>query len=209
MPAVPSDLWLYLGAGAAAVAFLAAQRIPLVRIVTRFALTAALVGVTFFVLTRREAFDPYLGRLAELVNLDRQTVAGAETRIEMSRDGHFWARARIDGVERRLLIDSGATVTALSTDTAAAAKLEPRDEPFPLVLKTANGLVRPQTATIGELGLGNIVARDLAVVVSPAFGDTNVLGMNFLSRLKSWRVEGRTLILTPNHPQEGDLSPAG
>jgi len=29
------------------------------------------------------------------------------------------------------------------------------------------------------------------------------VGMNFLSRLKSWRVEGRTLILTPNHPQGG------
>jgi aspartyl protease family protein len=29
----------------------------------------------------------------------------------------------------------------------------------------------------------------------------DVVGMNFLSRLKSWRVEGRTLILTPNHPQ--------
>lgn len=37
----------------------------------------------------------------------------------------------------------------------------------------------------------------LPVVVSPAFGDTDVLGMNFLSRLKSWRVEGDTLILEP------------
>ena len=46
--------------------------------------------------------------------------------------------------------------------------------------------------------------RDLAVVVSPAFGDIDVLGMNFLSRLKSWRVEGQTLILTPHHPQGTD-----
>jgi aspartyl protease family protein len=26
--------------------------------------------------------------------------------------------------------------------------------------------------------------------------------MNFLSRLKSWRVEERTLILVPHHPQD-------
>ena len=39
------------------------------------------------------------------------------------------------------------------------------------------------------------------MVVSPAFGETDVLGMNFLSRLKSWRVEGSTLILEPHHPQ--------
>ena len=205
---VPSDFWLYLLAGAAVVAFFVAQRVPVIRLATKLAFTAALVGTLLFVLVQREKFDPYLGRAAELLSLDRQEVVGTETRIEMSRDGHFWARARINGVERRLLIDSGATVTALSTTTAADAELEPTESPMPLILKTANGTVRPQVATIAELGLGNIVARDLQAVVSPAFGDTNVLGMNFLSRLKSWRVEGRTLILTPNHPQDGDLSPA-
>ena len=47
----------------------------------------------------------------------------------------------------------------------------------------------------------NIVARDLKVVVSPAFGDMEVIGMNFLSKLASWRVEGRTLVLVPHNPQ--------
>ncbi|MGK3765467.1 retroviral-like aspartic protease family protein, partial [Enterococcus faecium] len=63
-----------------------------------------------------------------------------------------------------------------------------------------NGQVEAQTATVRDVRLGDIAARDLGVVVSPAFGDTDVLGMNFLSKLKSWRVEGRTLILVPHHP---------
>jgi aspartyl protease family protein len=92
-------------------------------------------------------------------------------------------------------------VTALSAQTAAEAGVEVRDSPFPVVLRTANGTVNAQTGTIKELRFGTIVARELAVVVSPAFGDTDVIGMNFLSRLKSWRVEGQTLILEPNHPQ--------
>jgi len=100
-------------------------------------------------------------------------------------------------------VDSGATVTALSPRTAAAAGVEVRDSVFPVILKTANGNVQAQTGEIPELRFGNVVARDLAVVVSPAFGDIDVLGMNFLSRLKSWRVEGQTLILTPHHPQKG------
>jgi aspartyl protease family protein len=54
--------------------------------------------------------------------------------------------------------------------------------------------------------LGNIVARDLKAVVSPALGDMNLLGMNFLSKLKGWRVEGRTLIRVPHHPQEVSAS---
>ncbi len=85
---------------------------------------------------------------------------------------------------------------------------------FPIILETANGQVRPQSAQVAELSIGNIVARDLAVVVSPAFGDIDVLGMNFLSRLHSWRVEGRTLILEPkaNATDDGNdatTSPAG
>jgi aspartyl protease family protein len=38
-------------------------------------------------------------------------------------------------------------------------------------------------------------------VTSPGLGDLDVLGMNFLSKLQSWRVEGRTLVLVPHHPQ--------
>jgi aspartyl protease family protein len=39
------------------------------------------------------------------------------------------------------------------------------------------------------------------VVTSPGLGNLDVLGMNFLSKLDSWRVEGRTLVLVPHHPQ--------
>ena len=42
------------------------------------------------------------------------------------------------------------------------------------------------------------LARDLPVVVAKEFGD-DVICMNFLSRLKGWRVEGRSLILELHH----------
>ena len=119
----------------------------------------------------------------------------------MSEDGHFWAKVRIGATERRMLIDSGATLTALSTQTAADAGLKVEQPIFPMLIDTANGRISAQTSTVPELRLGDVIARDLPVVVSPAFGETDVLGMNFLSRLKSWRVEGRELVLTPHHPQ--------
>ena len=55
-------------------------------------------------------------------------------------------------------------------------------------------------ATIDSLQVGNIVARHIDAVVAPGLGETNVLGMNFLSRLSGWRVEGREMILVPHHP---------
>ncbi len=182
-------------------AIIAATRLPVVGGVLRGIVTLAIVGLLVFVLAERERFDPYLGRIAGVFKLDRQEVSGREMRVRMAPDGHFWVRARINGVERRLLIDSGATVTALSADTARAAGLKLGRGLFPILLNTANGTIQADGATLDELRLGNIVARRLAVVVSPAFDDMDVLGMNFLSRLESWRVEGRTLVLVPHHPQ--------
>ena len=181
---------------------LIARRVPALRIVMNLAAWAVIFGIGAYVFGQRERFDPYLSRIAQVLKLDEQRVVGKEVRIRMSGDGHFWARVRVDGVERRMLIDSGATMTALSTGTAAAASLDVRRSVIPVILRTANGTVDAQTGSVRELRLGTIVARDLPVVVSPAFGDADVLGMNFLSRLKSWRVEEKTLILTPHHPQD-------
>jgi aspartyl protease family protein len=70
----------------------------------------------------------------------------------------------------------------------------------PVILRTANGAAAAETGSIDELRVGNIVARNLKVVSAPGL-DLDVIGMNFLSQLESWRVEGRTLVLVPHHPQ--------
>ncbi len=180
---------------------LIARRVPVLRVLLSLASWAIIAGLLQMVVSQREKFDPYLQRVASLLKIDDQKVVGKETHIRMSLDGHFWARVTLDGVSRRMLVDSGATVTALSTRTAEAAALDVQKSMFPMILNTANGQISAKTATVRELRLGDIAARDLGVVVSPAFGDTDVLGMNFLSKLKSWRVEGSTLILEPHHPQ--------
>ena len=192
---------IYLVIGAVIVVLAIARRIPVLRTLVSLASWVLVAGVIVTLVTQRGQFDPLFGRVSSFLQLDGQQVVGEEMRIRMSPDGHFWARARVGGVEQRMLIDSGATVTALSANTAVKLGLEPRDGLVPVLLTTANGTIRAQSTAIPELRLGNIVARDLSVVVSPAFGDVNVLGMNFLSRLKSWRVEERTLILQPHHPQ--------
>ncbi len=192
----------YLLAGAVLVAGIIARRVPFMRVLVSLGGWVVLAGLLVVVIGQRGRFDPYLSQIAARLNIDKQEVVGEEVRIPMASDGHFWARVRIgDAPPVRMLVDSGATVTALSASTAASAGIVPENGLVPVLLRTANGTVRAQTATVEELRFGNIVARGLPVVVSPAFGDMSVLGMNFLSRLKSWRVEGRTLILVPNNPQ--------
>lgn len=135
------------------------------------------------------------------VGLPQQVVNGTETRIKLSRDGHFWLRGTINGEPARFLVDTGATLTALSPGTALAAQVEPNPMRQVIMLKTANGTVQARIASVDELRIGNIVARDLDAVIAPGIGETNVIGMNLLSRLASWRVEGQTLVLVPHHPQ--------
>ena len=136
------------------------------------------------------------------LGMPAQSVAGGETRIPMSRDGHFWLTASVNGAETRFLVDTGATLTAISEQTATDANVPQKTLRQTVNMRTANGAIRAELATIGELRMGNIVARDLDAVVAPGLGDTNVIGMNLLSRLKGWRVEDQTLILVPNNPQQ-------
>lgn len=180
------------------------RRIP---IVGRLFDLSLLVGLAFILATlvdQRGRTNPYVASIMRALNLapTAEQVTGKETRVRMSPDGHFWVTVRFGDTTRRMLVDSGATVTALSADSASDAGLDVQQPAFPILIRTANGTIHAQTSTIDEMRLGNVVARALPVVVSPAFGDVDVLGMNFLSRLQSWRVEGNTLILVPHHPQE-------
>ncbi len=181
----------------AALALMLLQRLPLIGPVVRFAMSLGLMALSIFLLLQVAPYQPLLSSLTQKLGLSRQDVIGREVRIAMASDGHFWADALVNGVRRRMLIDSGATVTAFSADTATVAGIERSKNLLPVILQTANGMTPAETGTIASLRIGGIEARDLKVVISPALGRVDVVGMNFLSELASWRVEGRTLILTP------------
>jgi aspartyl protease family protein len=68
-------------------------------------------------------------------------------------------------------------------------------------VETANGMVSAASARIDSLRFGSVAARDLDAIVMPGANGLNVIGMNFLTRLKGWRVEEGVLILTPHQPK--------
>ena len=199
--AVPEWQHLAIYAVGAALLIMLLQRIPYVGRIVRFAFSLGLLAFLIFIVLEQAPYQPGLARLTDRLGIDDQKVVGKELRVRMSNDGHFWVVASINGVKRRMLIDSGATVTALSSGTARQARIDAGTGLTPIVLRTANGTTPAETGRIDELKVGNIVARNLRIVTAPGLGDLDVLGMNFLSKLESWRVEGRTLILVPHHPQ--------
>lgn len=163
--------------------------------------TLALVGILVMLVLQLSRFDPRIELAVPQLGLPEQVVEGGETRIPLARDGHFWLRAQVNGEPVSFMVDTGATLTAVSSQVAERVGLEPRPGGVPVRLNTANGTISADIATIDELRFGNIAARGLDTVIAPGLGETSVVGMNLLSRLQSWRVEDNTLILVPHHPQ--------
>ncbi|SFJ53631.1 aspartyl protease family protein [Sphingomonas sp. NFR04] len=161
---------------------------------------AAIVLLVLFAVGHRYELAAAWSSLSAKLGLEDQRVEGDTVRIRMSPDGHFWARVTLNGAERRMLIDSGATITAISERTAREAEVQTSDG-LPAIIETANGSVAARRARIAEVSLGPLKMHDLGVVVSQSFGELDVLGMNFLSRLHSWRVEGNVLVLEPKAPK--------
>ncbi|KLE35083.1 retropepsin-like aspartic protease family protein [Aurantiacibacter luteus] len=176
-------------------------KVPWLGRLMRMGSTLALVGVLLLVVLQLSRLDPRFDLAVPELGLPAQVVEGGETRIPLARDGHFWLEAEINGQRAAFMVDTGATLTAVSQSTAERARLEPRDGGLPIQLQTANGTVAAQLATVDELRFGNVAARGLDAVIAPGLGETNVIGMNLLSRLASVRIEQGELILTPNHPQ--------
>ncbi len=177
-----------------------ARSVPLGRVIRSLG-SIALLMIFVAVVLQVSRFDPRFGMAVPQLGLPEQVVEGNETRIPISRDGHYWIEADVNGSPVPFLVDTGATLTAVSARTAERVGLSPRPGGIPIMLNTANGTISAEIGTIDELRFGNVVARGLDTVIAPGLGDTNVIGMNLLSRLASWRVEGQTLILVPNNPQ--------
>jgi aspartyl protease family protein len=142
------------------------------------------------------AFRDNLGWVAQRLKADAvgtPVSQGQETRIPMAIDGHFWVAAKLNGHDVRFLVDSGATTTTVDRKTAAAAGVEissHRD----LFVRTGNGVIRVAGGRASQLTIGTITRTDVALEVADN-DDLNVLGMNYLSSLSRWGVEGRWLVL--------------
>jgi aspartyl protease family protein len=159
-------------------------------------------GELVTVVLQLSRFDPRIDIAVPQLGLPEQSVAGGETRIPLAPDGHYWVRAEINGAPANFLIDTGATISAVSPAVAARAGLTPRRGGIPVQINTANGSVTAQIASADRLSFGNVAAEGIDVVIAPGLGDTNIIGMNLLSRLEGWRVENGVMVLTPARDDE-------
>jgi aspartyl protease family protein len=171
---------------------LMSRREPAAKLFTMALAWFAIFGAGFVLFTFRDNLAWVAQRLkAEAIGTPVQQ--GRETRIPMAIDGHFWVNAKLNGRDVKFLVDSGATTTTVDRATAKAAGVQisaRRD----LYVRTGNGVIRVASARADQLTVGSITRNDVALEIADN-DDLNVLGMNYLSSLSRWGVEGRWLVL--------------
>jgi aspartyl protease family protein len=110
--------------------------------------------------------------------------------------GQFMVHPQIDGFRIKMLVDTGASLIALTDADARnlGLKLKPAD--YKLPLKTANGVVRGAQVMLKEIRMGDIIVRNVeATVLPPQALEVSLLGTSFLKRLAGYEVSAGRLVL--------------
>ena len=171
---------------------LIARREKFAKLATMALAWVAIFGAGFVLFTFRDDLGYVAQRLKAEATGD-PVVEGQELRIPMAIDGHFWVEGQLNGVPVKFLVDSGATMTTIGRETAAAAGV-PVSTGRNQVVRTGNGMLRVATGRAQSLAIGPIERGNVGLHIADN-EDLNVLGMNYLSTLQRWGVEGRWLIL--------------
>lgn len=175
---------------------LLARRLPLRQCTKMLLAWTGIFAVLFVLFSFRPELSMMWNRVkGELTGAPRQSVDGETLKLIRQDDGHFWLRATVNGVEADFMVDSGATTTAVGSDLARTARIA--FDGRATELETANGVVQARLGEIKSFKIGDWQIDDHNVVVADNFGDTNVVGMNFLDSFESWSVKDDVMELRP------------
>jgi aspartyl protease family protein len=110
--------------------------------------------------------------------------------------GHFRADVEINGRDIDVMVDTGASLVALTYEDAERAGIFVRPSDFTHTAQTANGIARVAPITIPRISIGDITVRNVKAVVSErGASERTLLGMSFLGRLSRVEMQGGTLVL--------------
>lgn len=178
------------------VSSLAVRRLPLGYVAKAGLAWIAIFAALFAIFSFRFEFIGIWERVkADISGTGGQSVSSEAIELLRQGDGHYWLMVGINGKPVRFMVDSGATMTAINATTAKEVGVEA--DGYPIILSTANGRLAAKRANVRSLTVGPHRIENHPVVVSERFGDVNLLGMNFLNSMQSWRVEANKMVLQP------------
>jgi len=117
-------------------------------------------------------------------------------RVRRGWDGHFTARVALKGAEIDMIVDTGASALVLRAEDARRAGIDLSRISYNVPVQTANGRAYAARLRLNEVAVGPVVRRNVeALVTRPGSLSRSLLGMSFLSRLRSYEFSGDVLTL--------------
>jgi len=123
-----------------------------------------------------------------------EAVAGSAA-LQRSDDGHWHAESRVNGRSMTLMVDTGATLVALTQEDARRAGIDVRRLRYDREVRTASGTARAALVQLERLQVGTVRLRKVDAMVIERGLTTSLLGQSFLNRLDAFQVRGQLLRL--------------
>ena len=111
------------------------------------------------------------------------------------RRGHFTLTATVNGAPTRFVVDTGASLVALTLDDARAAGIGRSELNFDQLTQTANGRVHFAPVMLREVRIEQLSIENVPAAVIENL-DQSLLGMSFLKRLKSFEMREGALTIS-------------
>lgn len=126
----------------------------------------------------------------------KEHLTGRKVRIEADERGHFNGEFRINGRSFPALVDTGASMIAINRTTARQIGINLTPADFLHEVNTANGTVKAAAAMVDSVRIGRIEVDNVEAMVLEDRALSGVLvGMSFLRRLTTFRVENDALVM--------------
>ncbi|GAA0868771.1 hypothetical protein GCM10009116_07030 [Brevundimonas basaltis] len=122
---------------------------------------------------------------------------GGPAQVLKAADGHYWADALIEGRAVRVMVDTGASVVALTRDDAARLGLRLEAEDFSGTVITASGPVRAAPVQLLDVAVAGARVESVEALVVEAGLPHSLLGMSYLGRLSSFSATPVEITLRP------------
>lgn len=188
------------------------------RVLRDFFMACMVVGACIMAFTQREAIYNYIGiHPADLAAAQQKAADEAQAKkeaeepaeiaeiattpssgvahIRKSPDGQFWAHALVNHAQVKLLVDTGASVVALTPEDARKAGIDMRALKYVVPINTANGQVMAASAQLKQVKVGGVGVRNVRAVVIPKGLSHSLLGMSYLGQLQKVEATRSALIL--------------
>ncbi|WP_271079503.1 retropepsin-like aspartic protease family protein [Aurantiacibacter sp. MUD61] len=134
------------------------------------------------------------------LEVDTPSTWNDHVRLDRERDGHFYAEVVVDGTPSRMMVDTGASVIALTGDDAAAMGLYWDESEVAPVAQGASGVVYGVHTQLSSVRLGNFEARDVQAMIIPEGLGISLLGQSFLSTINSVEIADDRMVLESARP---------